>query len=194
MAPTVPTPYVLSRAKRFLDVALAVPLAAVGLPLVLVGAALIWATTRGSPLFSQVRVGRNQQVFRCHKLRTMWQGTANVPTHEASLSAITPVGRVLRATKIDELPQLWNVICGEMSLVGPRPCLPTQFELIACRDRMGVFAVRPGITGHAQVQGVDMSTPQRLAEVDRDYLACASLWLDLALLAKTVLPGTASGR
>ncbi|MFP4245441.1 MAG: sugar transferase, partial [Ectothiorhodospira sp.] len=96
--------------------------------------------------------------------------TASVATHLASASAITPFGRFLRRTKLDELPQLWNVLKGEMSLVGPRPCLPNQEELIAERERRGVFNVRPGITGLAQVNGIDMSDPARLAEVDEQMV------------------------
>jgi len=96
--------------------------------------------------------------------------TASVATHLADASAITPLGHFLRRTKLDELPQLWNVLKGEMSLVGPRPCLYNQTELIAERAVRGVFEVRPGITGLAQIQGIDMSIPKRLAETDAEML------------------------
>ncbi|WP_341582774.1 sugar transferase [Marinobacter metalliresistant] len=124
----------------------------------------------GSPLFRQQRVGRNKKPFTLVKFRTMRKGTASVASHLASANAITPFGRFLRGTKLDELPQLWNVLKGEMSLVGPRPCLFNQEELIAERERRGVLGARPGITGLAQVNDIDMSTPRLLAETDQKML------------------------
>ncbi|MCL2020618.1 MAG: sugar transferase [Betaproteobacteria bacterium] len=124
----------------------------------------------GSPLFRQKRVGRRQQAFVLVKFRTMEVGTASVASHLVDGAAIPRWGRFLRRTKLDELPQLWNVLRGEMSLVGPRPCLFNQEELIRERDKRGVFAARPGITGLAQVAGIDMSTPALLAETDAAML------------------------
>ena len=124
----------------------------------------------GSPLFRQERVGRNRKPFTLIKFRTMKEDTASVASHLASADAITPFGRFLRRTKLDELPQLWNVLKGEMSLVGPRPCLFNQEELIAEREQRGVLAARPGITGLAQVNDIDMSTPRLLAETDQKML------------------------
>lgn len=143
----------------------------------------------GSPLFRQVRVGRNQAPFVLVKFRTMRPCTAQVATHLADPSQVTRWGRLLRASKLDELPQLWNVLKGEMSLVGPRPCLPTQSELIAERARRGVFAVRPGITGLAQIQGIDMSDPVRLAETDARMLARLGLASYFRYLVLTALGG-----
>lgn len=120
----------------------------------------------GSPLFFQERVGRNQKPFTLVKFRTMKLDTASVASHLASTASITKLGGFLRKTKLDELPQLWNVLKGEMSLVGPRPGLFNQTELTEERDRLGVFSVRPGITGLAQVNEIDMSTPKLLAETD----------------------------
>jgi len=120
----------------------------------------------GSPIFCQNRVGRNKKPFTLIKFRTMKVGTASVATHLANRTAITPFGNFLRKTKLDELPQLWNVLKGEMSLVGPRPGLINQEELTSARDALGVFSVRPGITGEAQVNEIDMSTPMKLAEID----------------------------
>ena len=125
----------------------------------------------GSPLFRQTRMGRNKKPFTLVKFRTMRPGTKHVATHLADAAAVTPLGRLLRRTKLDELPQLWNVIKGEMSLVGPRPCLLDQVELIEARARMGVFHARPGITGLAQVNDIDMSTPELLAETDARMLS-----------------------
>ncbi|OXS14591.1 lipid carrier--UDP-N-acetylgalactosaminyltransferase [Zobellella denitrificans] len=124
----------------------------------------------GSPIFRQVRVGRHQKPFTLVKFRTMKVDTAHVASHLASSSSITRFGHFLRRTKLDELPQLWNVLKGEMSLVGPRPCLFNQEELIAERAKRGVFEARPGITGLAQVNEIDMSTPRLLAETDQQML------------------------
>jgi len=139
-------------------------------PVLLVIWVIGWFDNR-SPLFRQDRVGRNQVPFVLVKFRTMRPDTDSVATHLADASAITPFGHFLRRTKLDELPQLWNVLRGDMSLVGPRPCLLNQQELIAQRAALEVFAARPGITGLAQVQGIDMSTPKLLAKTDAQMLA-----------------------
>ena len=124
----------------------------------------------GSPIFRQERVGREQKPFTLVKFRTMRPDTASVASHLADASAITPLGAFLRRTKLDELPQLWNVLWGDMSLVGPRPCLFNQQELIDEREQRGVLTARPGITGLAQVNDIDMSTPVLLAETDAKML------------------------
>jgi O-antigen biosynthesis protein WbqP len=129
----------------------------------------------GSPLFLQQRVGRNKKPFTLVKFRTMRKDTASVASHLASASAITKFGHFLRKTKLDELPQLWNVLFGQMSLVGPRPCLFNQEELIVERSKRGVLLVRPGITGLAQVNEIDMSTPVLLAETDAKMIADMSV-------------------
>lgn len=146
----------------------------------------------GSPLFRQQRVGRYQKPFILLKFRTMRPDTATVATHLADASAITPLGRFLRRTKLDELPQLWNVLKGEMSLVGPRPCLLSQQELIQERDWRGVFAARPGITGLAQLEGIDMSTPVLLAETDSRMLASLTVGAYFRYLFLTLM-GRGSG-
>lgn len=129
----------------------------------------------GSPIFRQERVGLDQKPFNLVKFRTMCSDTASVASHLADASAITPLGAFLRRTKLDELPQLWNVLRGEMSLVGPRPCLFNQAELISERASRAVFSVRPGITGLAQVNNIDMSTPKLLAEMDAIMIKNISL-------------------
>src|SRR5690606_23216614 len=118
----------------------------------------------------QVRTGRYHQPFRLVKLRTMKVDTASVASHRACSASITRFGHFLRKTKLDELPQLWNVLKGEMSLVGPRPGLFNQEELTEERAKRGVFDVRPGITGLAQVNEIDMSTPALLAETDQKMI------------------------
>ena len=140
-----------------------------GMPILLLLALIGWIDTR-APIFRQVRVGRYQQPFTLVKFRTMKIDTASVATHLASSDAITPFGHFLRRTKLDELPQLWNVLKGEMSLVGPRPGLFNQHELTEARAKRGVFNMRPGITGLAQVNEIDMSTPELLAETDQRML------------------------
>lgn len=129
----------------------------------------------GSPVFTQERVGRNKKLFTLVKFRTMKVDTASVASHLASSTSITKMGRFLRKTKLDELPQLWNVFKGEMSLVGPRPGLFNQEELTKERDERGVYNVRPGITGLAQVNEIDMSTPKLLAETDKQMIDTLNL-------------------
>ena len=124
----------------------------------------------GSPLFMQQRVGRHKKLFTLIKFRTMKPETNSVGTHEVNPDQVTAWGKLLRKTKVDELPQLWNVFKGEMSLVGPRPCLPNQTQLIHARQKLGVFGVCPGITGSAQIQGIDMSTPDLLATTDEEMI------------------------
>lgn len=172
-------------AKRAFDLTIAPVMLAVTSPVVLIAMLAVRATSPGPAIFSQPRVGRGGAVFACHKLRTMHRNTPSLPTHEAPAGSVTAVGRVLRSTKIDELPQLWNVLKGEMSLVGPRPCLPTQTELIGYRQRLGVLSALPGITGLAQIKGIDMSDPKLCAETDAAYLKAASIGLDLRILLKT---------
>ena len=155
---------------RLLDFVFAVLGLVVASPLLMILTIAGWFDT-GSPLFRQKRVGRFKNPFTLVKFRTMKPETAHVASHLADASAVTPLGRFLRRTKLDELPQLWNVLKGEMSLVGPRPCLFTQQELIDAREQLGVFAARPGITGLPQVNGIDMSTPELLAETDARMLA-----------------------
>ena len=140
-----------------------------GLPVLLL-LYIIGLFDTGSPLFFQERVGRNKKPFVLVKFRTMKVNTASVASHLADSTAITPFGSFLRKTKLDELPQLWNVLKGEMSLVGPRPGLFNQEELTAERDKCGVYAVRPGVTGLAQINEIDMSTPELLAKTDLEMI------------------------
>lgn len=120
----------------------------------------------GSPFFLQKRIGLKLKSFTLVKFRTMKIGTLSSATHLVNFSNITSFGYFLRKFKLDEIPQLWNVLIGDMSLVGPRPCLLNQRKLIMERKKRGVFLVRPGITGLAQVNGIDMSTPTFLAKTD----------------------------
>lgn len=170
---------------RFLDIVFA----GFGLLLALPLMALLFLMglfDTGAPLFHQIRVGRHQQPFTLVKFRTMRPDTQSVATHLANPAAVTPLGVFLRRTKLDELPQLWNVLKGDMSLVGPRPCLFNQTELIQERASRGVFAARPGITGLAQINGIDMSTPRRLAETDATMLHDLGVAAYLTYILRTV--------
>jgi lipopolysaccharide/colanic/teichoic acid biosynthesis glycosyltransferase len=176
---------------RILDVIFALAGLVVGLPILLV-LYVIGLFDTGSPLFFQERVGRNQTPFTLVKFRTMKVDTASVASHLASSASITKFGGFLRKTKLDELPQLWNVLKGEMSLVGPRPGLSNQTELTAAREQQGVFAVRPGITGLAQVSDIDMSTPELLAETDAKMIQSLSIRDYFKYILQTVI-GKGSG-
>ena len=154
-------------------------------PLMIIIALLIRAGSKGPAVFRQIRVGKGQKPFICLKFRTMKQDTPHLPSHEVGASSITPLGAILRRTKLDELPQLINVLAGNMALVGPRPCLPTQEELIKARAREGAFAVLPGITGAAQVQGVGMQETERLAIIDGTYAKTRTLAGDLRIILQT---------
>lgn len=164
-----------------------------GFPVLLV-LCVIGLFDTGSPVFRQERVGRHKKPFTLVKFRTMKKDTASVASHLATASAITPFGRFLRRTKLDELPQLWNVLKGEMSLVGPRPCLFNQDELIAERESRGVLQVRPGITGLAQINDIDMSTPRLLAETDAKMLESLGLTTYFRYIIQTVLGKGAGDR
>lgn len=159
---------------RILDIVFSLLGLLVGFPILLL-LTLIGLFDTGSPIFRQQRVGRDRKPFILVKFRTMKVETASVASHLASSSSITKFGHFLRRTKLDELPQLWNVLKGEMSLVGPRPGLFNQEELTAARENHGVYSVRPGITGLAQVNEIDMSTPEKLAEVDAEMIRTMSL-------------------
>lgn len=178
--------------KRVFDVSVALVILLLASPAMIVVAIAIATTSEGPVIFSQTRVGRNRAAFQCLKFRTMAAGTPDVSSHHASVAWITPVGGFLRRTKLDELPQLINVLRGEMSLVGPRPCLPGQLELVAARSAKGVFDVLPGITGKAQLEGVDMSEPERLAAIDQQYIVTRTFRGDLAILVRTAF-GKGSG-
>lgn len=175
--------------QRLVDLLVAVPLGLVAMPLCLLLLALIRLDSPGAPLFIQTRVGRGQRPFRMLKLRTMRADTVQAASHEVGRSSITRMGAFLRRTKLDELPQLWNVIAGDMALVGPRPCLPVQEELVTERAARNLFAIRPGVTGPAQLAGIDMSEPLRLAEVEAAYFGNPRPFADLPLLLRTVLGG-----
>jgi O-antigen biosynthesis protein WbqP len=146
----------------------------------------------GSPFFVQERVGKNKKPFKLVKFRSMFINTKSVATHLASSSSITKFGKFLRGSKLDELPQLWNVLIGDMSLVGPRPNLYNQEELIMERDKLGVYQIRPGITGLAQINNIDMSTPKLLAKTDAEMMKGYSVSTYFTFIFSTIM-GKGSG-
>lgn len=173
--------------KRIFDVMAVLLLAPLACVLCVACMVAIRLEGSGPVIFRQIRVGRDRNPFVLYKLRTMSVGTGDRASHEVVQSQITRVGSTLRKAKLDELPQLINVIRGEMSFVGPRPCLPNQHLLVSERQKRGVFAVRPGITGPAQLAGIDMSTPIELAEADATYIRNPTFWADLRCILMTAI-------
>jgi O-antigen biosynthesis protein WbqP len=171
---------------RIIDIIASLTVITFGLPIMLMIYILGFYDT-GSPLFFQKRVGRHQKLFTLVKFRTMPINTDSVGTHLVDTASISKLGGFLRKTKLDELPQLFNVLLGQMSLVGPRPCLPNQTELVRERSRRGVFKVCPGITGLAQINEVDMSTPRKLARYDALMINRLCLQLYFKLIIDTIL-------
>jgi O-antigen biosynthesis protein WbqP len=153
---------------------------------VILALVLIGLFDTGSPLFRQKRVGVNQKPFQLLKFRSMHVNTQSVATHLVQVRSITKWGSFLRKSKLDELPQLFNVFIGNMSFVGPRPNLFNQLELIEERGKKGVYSIRPGITGLAQIQKIDMSTPQLLAETDAKMINHLNLWYYFKYIFLTV--------
>ena len=173
--------------KRSIDLLLALIAAIPLLPLGLVVALAVKLTSRGPALYWSDRVGANERIFRMPKFRTMKVGTPAVATHLMAdpKSALTPIGGFLRRTSLDEIPQLWSVVAGEMSFVGPRPALFNQDDLIALRREVGVAHLRPGITGWAQINGRDeLPIPAKVA-FDREYLERRSILFDLRIIVLT---------
>ncbi len=174
--------------RRLLDLVIALPLAIVTAPLVALLAAAIRLESPGDPIYRQVRVGRDGRTFEIYKLRTMVSGAeftgAGLAVAEGD-ARITRLGRLLRRYSLDELPNLWNVVRGEMSIVGPRPTLQHQVDHYTPRQR-GRLAVKPGITGWAQINGrASLPWPERI-ELDLWYVEHRSLALDLRILARTL--------
>ena len=141
----------------------------------------------GSPLFRQYRIGHNKKLFLLIKFRTMPIGTKSAATHFIDSSIITPFGSFLRRTKLDEIPQLLNVLLGDMSLVGPRPCLLNQKKLINERKKRGVFKIKPGMTGLAQVKGITMKHPTLLAKTDLEMIKQLNVFNYFYYIGVTIL-------
>ena len=173
--------------KRLFDLTLATLAGCILLVPVLVVAALVRLTSKGPALYWSARVGRNNSIFKMPKFRSMQVGTPAVATHLLSNpdAYLTPIGSFLRKSSLDELPQLWSILKGDMSFVGPRPALFNQQDLIELRTKVGVHELLPGLTGWAQINGRDeLPIPQKVA-LDVEYLYRQSFWLDIKIILLT---------
>jgi lipopolysaccharide/colanic/teichoic acid biosynthesis glycosyltransferase len=170
---------------RYFDIIFSVIGLLIGWPILLVILIMGFFDSR-KPIFLQKRVGLYGREFTLIKFRTMPIGTKSIATHMVDASSVTNFGAILRKTKLDELPQLINVLCGDMSFVGPRPCLFNQLELINERRKRGVLNVLPGITGLAQVSNIDMSDPILLAKIDQEMINNLSVYQYFKYIFKTV--------
>jgi len=175
--------------KRIFDIALAIFAALMLLLPLVVTAVMVKLTSKGPALYWSDRVGRNNQIFKMPKFRSMQVGTPAVATHLLSNpdTYLTPIGSFLRKSSLDELPQLWNILKGDMSFVGPRPALFNQQDLIELRTKAGVHHLTPGLTGWAQINGRDeLPIPQKVA-LDVEYLHRRSLWFDIYIIFMTAM-------
>jgi O-antigen biosynthesis protein WbqP len=175
--------------KRFFDLLLALCILVLFAVPIGVVALLVRLTSPGPALYWSDRVGKGNRIFRMPKFRTMQVGTPAVATHLLANPAahLTPIGSFLRKSSLDELPQLWSIITGDMSFVGPRPALFNQDDLIALRTECGVHDLVPGLTGWAQVNGRDELPIPEKVRLDAEYLRRRSFWLDLRIIGLTAL-------
>ena len=172
--------------KRGLDFLIIFMALGLAIPLLLLTSLLIFLDDGGPLLFSQERVGKDLKLFRIFKFRSMKTGTSISTSATASRDSITRIGKIIRRTNIDELPQLFNVLVGDMSIVGPRPALPSQEILVNARVASGAASLRPGLTGLAQVNAFDGMSETEKANWDADYSDNVSLALDLKIVLRTV--------
>jgi O-antigen biosynthesis protein WbqP len=173
--------------KRFCDLVLAIgALLVLGVPWIIV-ACLVRLTSKGPALYWSDRVGRNNVIFRMPKFRSMHIGTPEVATHILANpdSYLTSIGSFLRKSSLDELPQLWSILKGDMSFVGPRPALFNQYDLIALRAECGVDKLTPGLTGWAQINGRDELPVEQKVSLDLEYLKLQSVWFDVKIVFLT---------
>ena len=174
--------------KRGTDIFISATLIVFLSPLMAIIAIAVAITSEGGAIFKQKRLGREERVFTCLKFRTMFRDTPHdIPTAEfiGMDGFITPIGKILRQTSLDELPQLFNVLLGDMSMVGPRPLIPNEVEVAKMRREAGVYSVRPGITGFAQINGRDNVTDAEKTELDKLYIEEMSFFTDLTILLMT---------
>lgn len=172
--------------KRICDVALAIAAMIVLAPVMAIAAVAILLDDGSPAIFKQRRVGLDGREFTVFKFRSMAIDTGDVAKARAQAARVTRVGRIIRRLNVDELPQLWNIVRGDMSIVGPRPPLSSQTVLIDLRQRNGAFSCRPGLTGLAQVKAYDGMTEETKAMYDGQYAAHISVGLDLGIIMRTI--------
>ena len=180
-------PLYKSALKRAIDIALSGAAMAVCLPLILLAGLASWLEDGGPPLFTQTRVGKGGSSYRLFKLRSMPVSSGDVPSTQADRLRTTRVGRIIRRTNIDELPQLFNILRGDMSVVGPRPALASQIELLEMRRQNRSDDCKPGLTGLAQVNSYNGMPEREKADWDGQYAADVSLHVDCRIILRTVL-------
>ena len=175
--------------KRIFDFTVSLLLIIALIPVFLIIALVVLIDSGYPVIFKQYRVGKDNKLFYIYKFRTMKVNTRNTATEDLkeANSVITKSGRILRKTSLDELPQLFNVLTGKMSFVGPRPLIPEEKEIRQIRTELGVYSVRPGITGLAQVNGRDMLSAKEKALFDKEYVEKQSFLFDIKIMFKTVL-------
>ena len=175
--------------KRLVDLVLALSATAALLIPIIITSSLVKLTSKGSALYWSDRVGKDNQIFKMPKFRSMKTNTQAVATHllEDPRSVLTPIGNFLRKSSLDELPQLWSIIKGDMSFVGPRPALFNQDDLIALRTEKGVHKLMPGLTGWAQINGRDELPISQKVALDEEYVQKQSFWFDIKILWFTFL-------
>ena len=175
--------------KRFLDIVLGLAAIVLLSPLLLLLSALIFCVDGAPVIFTQKRVGKDDRLFTICKFRTMKEGVGNVAKRDLQNyeESLIPCGKFLRRTSFDELPQLFNIVKGDMSFVGPRPLIPEEDRIRKMRLEAGVYAVRPGVTGLAQINGRDCITDEEKTAFDKQYVEHHDLWVDFKILCKTVV-------
>jgi O-antigen biosynthesis protein WbqP len=174
--------------KRFFDFILSLLAIIILSPLLLILSLTVLIDDGAPVIFKQDRVGKDNKLFKVYKFRTMKKNTANVPTAELKDAGnyITKSGRMLRKTSLDELPQLFNILKGDMSFVGPRPLIPEETKIRALRLENGIYSVRPGMTGLAQINGRDTLDDESKTRYDKKYIEEQSLLLDIKIIIQTV--------
>lgn len=173
--------------KRVSDVLLAILLILLLAPIYLIIAFVIFIQDCGNPIFKQIRIGKNGESFMFYKFRSMPLNTPSVESHERGKLRITPFGKFIRRTNLDELPQFFNVLKGDMSFIGPRPPIATQVNLIRLRKENKALSLRPGLSGWAQVNSYDNMPEEEKAKFDGEYANRVSLKIDILILFKTAV-------
>jgi O-antigen biosynthesis protein WbqP len=173
--------------KRLIDLIIAIICIALFSPIYLILFLIIYLGDFQTPIFKQNRVGRNKEVFTLYKFRSMPINTGDVASSEVSKIKVTKVGKFIRRTNLDELPQVFNVLFGDMSFIGPRPSITSQNDLITLRDKSNVYKSRPGLTGYAQINSYDFMPITQKVEFDAEYVKRVSFLLDVKIFLRTFI-------